>query len=47
MARIFLVLLLTPFANAEINITTLSDWDINDFDEQTLLVAKTSDTSQA
>ena len=47
MARIFLVLLLTPFANAEIYITTLSDWDINDFDEQTLLVAKTSDTSQA
>ena len=47
MARIFLVLLLTPFANAEINITTLSDWDINDFDEHTLLVAKTSDTSQA
>ena len=44
---IFLVLLLIPFANAEINITTLSDWDINDFDEQTLLVAKTSDTSQA
>lgn len=43
----FLVLLLAPFANAEINITTLSDWDINDFDEQTLLVAKTSDTSQA
>ena len=47
MAKIFLVLLLTPFANAEINITTLSDWDINDFDEHTLLVAKTSDTSQA
>ena len=47
MARIFLVLLLTPFANAEINITTLSNWDINDFDEHTLLVAKTSDTSQA
>jgi hypothetical protein len=32
---------------AEINITTLSDWDINDFDEHTLLIAKTSDTSQA
>ncbi len=47
MARYILVLLLSPFANAEINITTLSDWDINDFDEQTLLVAKTSDTSQA
>ena len=47
MTRYFLVLLLAPFANAEINITTLSDWDINDFDEQTLLVAKTSDTSQA
>ena len=47
MARYILVLLLSPFANAEINITTLSDWDINDFDEHTLLVAKTSDTSQA
>jgi len=32
---------------AEISITTLSDWDINDFDENTLLIAKTSDTSQA
>jgi hypothetical protein len=30
---------------AEISITTLSDWDINDFDENTLLIAKTSDTS--
>ncbi len=47
MARLFLALLLTPFATAEINITTLSDWDINDFDEHTLLVAKSSDTSQA
>ena len=43
---LFLVLLCTPLY-AEINITTLSDWDINDFDEHTLLVAKTSDTSQA
>jgi len=32
---------------AEISIITLSDWDINDFDENTLLIAKTSDTSQA
>jgi len=32
MARYILVLLLIPFANAEINITTLSDWDINTFD---------------
>jgi len=29
----------------EISITTLSDWDINDFDENTLLIAKTSDLS--
>ena len=43
---LFLVLLCTPLY-ADINITTLSDWDINDFDEHTLLVAKTSDTSQA
>ena len=43
---LFLVLLCTPLY-AEINITTLSDWDISDFDEHTLLVAKTSDTSQA
>ena len=43
---LFLVLLYSPLY-AEVNITTLSDWDINDFDEHTLLVAKTSDTSQA
>ena len=43
---LFLVLLCSPLY-AEVNITTLSDWDINDFDEHTLLVAKTSDTSQA
>jgi hypothetical protein len=43
---LFLVLLCSPLY-AEVNITTLSDWDINDFDEHTLLVAKTSDNSQA
>ena len=40
-------ILLTTYIEANINITTLSDWDINDFDEHTLLVAKTSDTSTA
>ena len=41
------IILLTTYVEANIDITTLSDWDINDFDEETLLVAKTSDTSQA
>ena len=39
--------LFTCYIESNIDITTLSDWDINDFDEHTLLVAKTSDTSQA
>jgi hypothetical protein len=39
--------LFTCYIESNIDITTLSDWDINDFDEETLLVAKTSDTSQA
>lgn len=41
------VILFTTYNQANIDITTLSDWDINDFDEETLLVAKSSDTSQA
>jgi hypothetical protein len=43
---VFTLFLAVPLV-AEISITTLSDWDINDFDENTLLIAKTSDTSQA
>jgi len=41
------VILFTTYNQANIDITTLSDWDINDFDEETLLVAKSSDTSSA
>ena len=41
------IILLTTYVEANIDITTLSDWDINDFDEETLLVAKSSDTSTA
>ena len=39
--------LFTCYIESNIDITTLSDWDINDFDEHTLLVAKSSDTSTA
>ena len=46
-ALTLITLLLTPYIQSNIDITTLSDWDINDFDEHTLLVAKSSDTSTA
>jgi len=46
-ALTLIILLLTPYVQSNIDITTLSDWDINDFDEHTLLVAKSSDTSTA
>ena len=46
-ALTLITLLLTPYIKSNIDITTLSDWDINDFDEHTLLVAKSSDTSTA
>ena len=41
---IIFMMLLSSFAAAEVSLTTLSDWDIDDFDEQTLLVAKTADS---
>ena len=39
-ALTLITLLLTPYIQSNIDITTLSDWDINDFDEHTLLVQR-------
>jgi len=40
--RYLLLLLLTPITFAEVDIKTLANWNINDFDETSLIVAKSS-----
>ena len=40
-------ILLTTYIEADVSITTLSNWNINDFDEHSLLVGKTSENSVA
>ena len=41
----FLVLLLTPFAYADIHLTTLDNWEIFTYDEESLMIAKSNEHS--